>query len=103
MSDLLRDARDMRQKLYRLEVLLEIEKARPSRGSAPRKGTADPERAAAIRTLTRARLIEPVAGAGQFRPTPEGREFLRDLRAKVRSGNGEFDWTRADEIEFSKL
>lgn len=31
MSDLLSDARDLRQRLYRLEVLLQIEKGRRSR------------------------------------------------------------------------
>ncbi len=58
MSDLLNDARELRQKLHRLEVLLEIEKG--------------------------------------------PRAFLQDVRAKVGAAGG-LDWTRADEIDFSKL
>jgi hypothetical protein len=34
--------------------------------------------------------------------TPDGWEFLKDVRAKVGAG-GSLDWTRADEIDFSKL
>jgi len=34
MSDLLSDARDLRQKLYRLEVLLQIEKGRRRRAGS---------------------------------------------------------------------
>ena len=102
MSDLLGDARELRQKLYRLEVLLQIEKGRRSRawftGSAPE----DPQRGAALRRLAKNGLIETAPPPVHFRLTPEGREFLKDVRAKV-GGGGELDWTRADEIDFSKL
>jgi hypothetical protein len=99
MSDLLRDARQLRQKLYSLEVLLEIEKGerRGSRSASP-----SAERAAAIRRLTESGLIEAAATPARFRLTVEGREFLKEVRAKVGAG-GPLDWTHADEIDFSKL
>jgi len=102
MSDLLHGARDLRQKLYHLEVLLEIEKGGQGRswfmGIAPH----DVERAVAIKRLTDTGLIETAAPPAHFRLTPEGRDFLKDVRTKVGAG-GALDWTRADEIDFSKL
>jgi hypothetical protein len=102
MSDLLHNARDFRQKLHRLEVLLEIEKGGRSRGWFAGKAPQAVERAAVIRRLTETGLIEAAAPPAHFRLTPEGRDFLRDVRAKVGAG-GALDWTRADEIDFSKL
>jgi hypothetical protein len=102
MSDLLGDARDLRQKLYRLEVLLRIEKGRRSRGWFTGQAPEDPERAAAMRRLAKTGLIEAAPPPIHFRLTPEGRDFLKDVRAKV-GASGELDWTRADEIDFSKL
>jgi predicted transcriptional regulator len=102
MSDLLHDARDLRQKLYRLEVLLEIEKGGRNRGRIAGKAPQAVERAAAIKRLTDTGLIEAAAPPVHFRLTPEGREFLKDVRAKVGAGDA-LDWTRADEIDFSKL
>ena len=99
MSDLHGSTRELRQKLYRLEVLLDIEKGR--RGSAPRKGSAEEvERTAALARLSSAGLIESTTG--KTRLTSEGREFLKDVRGKV-SSNGMLDWTRVDEIDFSRL
>ena len=102
MSDLLGDARELRQKLYRLEVLLQIEKGRKGRswftGTAPE----DPERAAAMKRLAKTGLIETAPPPMHFRLTAEGRSFLKDVRSKV-GAHGELDWTRADEIDFSKL
>lgn len=101
MSDLLGSARELRQKLYRLEVLLDIEKGR--RGSTARKGSAeDAERTAAIARLSASGLIESGSAPGKFLLTSDGRSFLRDVRAKV-SSDGALDWTRVDEIDFSKL
>lgn len=94
MSDLLDGARDLRRKLYRLEVLLEVEKGGP--------GRQDAERAAAIKRLTDTGLIEAAAAPVHFRLTSEGREFLKDVRTKVGGGDA-LDWTRADEIDFSRL
>jgi hypothetical protein len=102
MSDLLSDARDLRQKLYRLEVLLQIEKGRRSRTWFTGKAPEDPQRAVAMRKLVKAGLIEAAPPPLHFRLTPEGRDFLKDVRAKV-GAHGELDWTRADEIDFSKL
>ncbi len=102
MSDLLHGARGLRQKLYRLEVLLEIEKGGQSRswfmGIAPQ----EVERAEAIKRLTDTGLIEAAAPPAHFRLTAEGFEFLKDVRAKVGGGDA-LDWTRADEIDFSRL
>jgi hypothetical protein len=102
MSDLLHGARGLRQKLYHLEVLLEIEKGGQGRswfmGVAPQ----DVERAAAIKRLTDTGLIEAAAPPAHFRLTAEGFEFLKDVRTKVGAGAA-LDWTRADEIDFSKL
>jgi len=101
VSDLQGSARELRQKLYRLEVLLDIEKKR--RGSAPRKGSAEEEeRTAALSRLSQSGLIEPGAAPGTFVLTSDGREFLQDVRRKV-SANGMLDWTRVDEIDFSRL
>lgn len=99
MSDLLHDARDLRQKLYRLEVLLEVEKGRRRRAWLTRAD--DQDRAAALRRLVKAGLIESTETSG-YRLTSEGREFLTDVRAKV-GRQGQLDWTRADEIDFAKL
>jgi hypothetical protein len=102
MSDLLRDARDLRTKLYRLETLLLIEKARRPRAWFEGKVPRDPDRPAAIRRLSRTGLIEPAVPPAHFRLTPAGRDLLKDVRAKVGSGQA-LDWTRADEIDFSRL
>jgi hypothetical protein len=89
MSDLLGDARGLRQRLYRLEVLLQLEGARQSRSWFTGKTPEDPERTAAPPPI-------------HFRLTPDGRDFLKDVCAKV-CAHGALDWTRADEIDFSKL
>ncbi len=100
MADLLENARDLRQKLLRLEVLLEIDKGGRSQAWFTSKGAAD--RAAAIKRLTETGLIEPAAAPAHFKLTVEGHEFVRDLRAKVGAGRA-LDWMRADEIDFSRL
>jgi hypothetical protein len=102
MSDLLYSAREFRQKLYRLEVLLEIEKGGRSRSWFTGKASPAGERAAAIKRLIETGLIETAAPPAHFRLTPEGREFLHDVRTKIGAG-GPLDWTHADEIDFSKL
>lgn len=102
MNDLLRDARELRQKLHGLEVLLQIEKGRRSRAWFEGKAPDDPERLLAVKRLSKARLIEAAAPPVHFRLTPEGRDFLKDVRAKV-GARGSLDWTRADEIDFSLL
>lgn len=102
MSDLLQNAREFRQKLYRLEVLLEIEKGGRSRSWFSGKARNAVERAAALRRLTETGLVEPADPPAHFRLTPQGREFLKDVRTKVGGGDA-LDWTRADEIDFSKL
>jgi len=102
MSDLLSDARDLRQKLYRLEVLLQVEKGRRSRSWFSGKVPDDPQHVAAMKRLSKSGLIEPAPSPAHFRLTSEGREFLKDIRSKV-GARGELDWTRADEIDFSKL
>lgn len=102
MADLLRDARELRLKLHRLEILLEIEKGRRSRTWFEGKGPEDPERPAAIKRLLKAKFIEPAAAPAHYRVTPDGYDFLQDVRAKV-GGHGPLDWTHTDEIDFSKL
>lgn len=102
MGDLLSDARQLRQKLHRLEVLLEIEKGPPSRGWLAGKSPADVERPAAIKRLLDTGLIEPAPAPQHYRVTPDGWEFLQTLRARV-GGSGGLDWTRVDEIDFTKL
>ena len=102
MSDLLSGARELRQKLHRLEVLLEIEKGPRSRSWFAGGAPPDVERAAAVKRLTEAGLIESAPPPDHFRVTADGWEFLKDVRAKVGAG-GSLDWTRADEIDFSKL
>ena len=103
MSDLLDGAREFRQKLYHLEVLLEIEKGGRSRSwFTARSPAGGAQRAAAIKRLSETGLIEATAPPSHFRLTSEGFEFLQDVRRKV-GGGGALDWTRADEIDFSKL
>jgi len=103
MSDILSDARKLRQRMYRLEVLLEIEKGERSHGWFAAKAPEDDgERAAAFSRLLDTTLIETAPPPHCFRLTPDGRDFLKDVRAKV-GARGELDWTRADEIDFSKL
>jgi hypothetical protein len=103
MSDLLSDARKLRQRIYRLEVLLEIERGERGHGWFAGRGTEDGDRAAALARLSESGLIETAPEPLRFRLTPEGRDFLKDVRAKVGAAQGELDWTRADEIDFSKL
>ncbi len=102
MADLLGSARDLRQKLLCLEVLLEIQKGGRSRAWFTSKAPAAAERSAAIKRLTDIGLVEPAGAPAHFKLTAEGHEFVRDLRAKVGAGRA-LDWTRADEIDFSKL
>lgn len=102
MSDLLDGARDLRRKLYHLEVLLEVEKGGRDRSWFGGKTPPTAERAAAIERLRETGLIEAAAAPVHFRLTPAGRELLKDVRSKVGSGDA-LDWTRADEIDFSKL
>ena len=102
MSDLLRGAQEFRGKLYRLEVLLEIEKGGKSRSWFGSKAPQAKERVAAIRKLTASGLIEPADPPAHYRVTAEGWELLQDVRAKV-GGGAALDWTRTDEIDFSKL
>lgn len=102
MSDLLDSARELRQRLYRLEVLLDVEKGRRSGDSLTGKAAKDVERAAAIARLSASGLIEAAPAPERFRLTPEGRDFLKVVRSKV-SSQGMIDWTRVDEIDFSKL
>jgi hypothetical protein len=102
MADLLNDARELRQKLHRLEVLFEIEKAPRGESWFAGRAPQDAERAAVVKRLADAGLIEPATSPDHFRVTPAGWEFLKDVRAKVGAG-GSLDWTRADEIDFSKL
>ena len=99
MSDLLRDAQQLRQRLYRLELLLELERGRSwLEGKSPE----DVERAAALRRLTDTGLVEAASPPEHFRLTPDGRDFLKEVRAKV-TAHGAVDWTRVDEIDFSRL
>jgi len=102
MSDLLDGARELRHKIYHLEVLLEIEKGAQSRSWFTSRAPHAAEREAAIKRLTATGLIEPSETPAHFRLTSEGREFLQDLRRKVGAGNA-LDWTHADEIDFTKL
>lgn len=102
MSDLLRDARELRQRLYRLELLLEIEKGRDGRGWFEGRSPEDVERATALKRLSDTGLLEAVPPPDRFRLTPDGRDFLKEVRAKV-TAHGAVDWTRADEIDFSRL
>lgn len=102
MSDLLSSARELRQKLYQLEVLLQIEKGRRGRTSFGESARKDAERAAAVKRLSKTGLIEAAPSPAGYRLTPEGRDFLKDVRSKV-STQGRLDWTHADEIDFSKL
>src|SRR6266536_706465 len=96
-DDLHGSARDLRRKLYRLEVLLDIEKGRLG-GDAPK----DAERAAALARLLDSGLIEAAPAPEHFRLKPDGRDFLKAVRSKV-AFHGMVDWTRVDEIDFSKL
>jgi len=102
MSDLLSDARELRQKLYRLEVLLELEGGRRGRSWFGGKAPEDPQRTAAMKKLVKAGFVEAAPPPVHYRLTPEGRDFLKDVRDKVGARSG-LDWTRADEIDFSKL
>jgi len=101
-DDLLSDARELRQKLQRLEVLLEIEKGPRSRSWFAGKAPQDLERPAAIKRLLDTGLVEPAPAPQHDRVTADGWEFLQALRARVGGSSG-LDWTRVDEIDFSKL
>lgn len=103
MSDLLSDAQKLRQRMYRLEVLLEIEKSERSHAWFAGAAAEDAERTAAFTRLLDSGLIEPATTPLRFRLTPDGRDFLKDVRAKVTDAGGGLDWTRADEIDFSKF
>src|SRR5262249_53590274 len=101
MGDLVHDARQLRLKLYRLEVLLEIEKGGRSRSWFAGKTAETTERTAAFKRLTETGLIEAADPPAHFRLTTEGREFIQDLRSKV-GGGGPLAWAHTDEDGFSK-
>jgi hypothetical protein len=101
-DDLHGSARDLRQKLYRLEVLLSIEKGRLGGDEPAGEASRDAERAAALSRLIESGLIEAAPAPEHFRLKPEGRDFLKAVRSKV-AFHGMVDWTRVDEIDFSKL
>ena len=102
MGDLLESARELRQRLHRLEVLLDIEKGRGGPARASGKTPKDAERIAAVKRLEKTGLIEPEDSPAQYRLTPDGRDFLKEVRAKI-AADGAVDWTRVDEIDFSRL
>src|SRR5262249_50212274 len=58
MSDLLGSARELRQKLYRLEVLLDVEKGRRKSSRGAKSPAKDAERGAALKRLVASGLIE---------------------------------------------
>ena len=101
-DDLHGRARDLRQKLYRLEVLLDIEKGRHGGDGLAGEAPKDVERAAALARLLESGLIEAAPAPAHFRLKPDGRDFLKAVRSKV-AFHGMVDWTRVDEIDFSKL
>lgn len=101
-DDLHGSARDLRQKLYRLEVLLDIEKGRVGGDGMAGEALRDVERAAALSRLVESGLIEAAPPPEHFRLKPDGRDFLKAVRSKV-AFQGMVDWTRVDEIDFSKL
>jgi hypothetical protein len=101
-DDLHGSARDLRQKLYRLEVLLDIEKGRLGGEGPAGEASKDLERAAALARLVQTGLIETAPAPEHFRLKPDGRDFLKAVRSKV-AFQGLVDWTRVDEIDFSKL
>ena len=102
MSDLLDGARELRQKLFRLEVLLEIDKGGQRRSWFSGKTGQSTERAAAIKRLVESGLVEAADPPAHFKLTVDGHEYVQDLRAKLGAGRA-LDWTRADEIDFSRL
>jgi hypothetical protein len=102
MSDILDGARELRQKLYYLEVLLEIDKGERGRSWFTGKGPDASARAAAIKRLAEKGLVEAAEAPAHYKLTADGHEFVQDLRAKVGSGRA-LDWTHADEIDFSRL
>ncbi len=102
MADLLDSARELRQKLFRLEILLEIDKGGRSQAWFTSKSPGGADRAAAIKRLIEGGLVEVVDSPAHYKLTVEGHEFVRDLRGKVGAGQA-LDWMRADEIDFSKL
>jgi hypothetical protein len=101
-DDLHGSARSLRQKLYRLEVLLDIEKGRHGGEGPAGEAPKDLERAAALARLLETGLIEAAPAPEHFRLKPDGRDFLKAVRSKV-AFQGMVDWTRVDEIDFSKL
>jgi len=102
MSDLLDGARELRQKLFRLEVLLEIQKGGQKRSWFGGKTGQSAERAAAIKRLVEGGLVEAAEPPAHYKLTANGHEYVQDLRAKFGAGRA-LDWTRADEIDFSRL
>ena len=93
MADLLDQTKELRQKLYMLEVLLQIEKARRSKEWFAGKMPEEPERPQAVRRLCETGLIEAELSPDRFRLTPAGGNFLSNVKA--RSGaEGKIDWTR---------
>jgi hypothetical protein len=102
MSDLLGSARELRQKLYRLEVLLDVERGSQKSSRGAKSPAKDAERATVLKRLVASGLIEADGVPGQYRLTADGFEFLKTVRSKVGSA-GALDWMRADEIDFSRL
>ncbi len=102
MRELLNEVKEFRQKLYQLEILLEIEGGRRSRDWFAGKAPEEPERAEAVDRLVKTGLIEPASAPEHFRLTQQGAHLLTNVRARI-AAEGRIDWTRVNELDFRKL
>ncbi len=102
MLDLLIEARELRRKLYCLEVLIQIEKGKRSKDWFAGRAPKDSERPKAVKRLSRTGLIEAAPSPHHFRLTSAGEAFLANVRAKI-AAEGRVDWTRVNEVDFPKL
>ena len=102
MADLLDQTKELRQKLYMLEALLQIEKGRRTTEWFEGKAPEDHERPEAVKRLLETGLIEAEPSPGHFRLAPGGRIFLSNVRARI-GDEGKIDWTRVNQIDFRRM
>lgn len=102
MRPLLGEVKEFRQRLFLLEVLLEIKDGRRSRDWFAGKAPIEAERAESVARLQRTGLIEAAPAPEYFRLTPQGEALVGNVQKKIAS-EGRIDWTRVNEVDVPKI
>jgi hypothetical protein len=98
MTELLDEVSEYRQKVYMLEVLLEVE-----RGRRTVEWFKDhEERSPAVDRLVANGCLEGAPPPAHFRLTDAGTRLLKNVRAKT-AAEGRIDWSGVRDVDFPRL